>query len=92
MEIVEDTPEGVWLEGLPAQVRVITVGQDFVAAGQEVEPVTPAGDGSDIPVPWSEDGPDSGMPAAAFPGPADPATEDPGTASSVTATVPRSAS
>lgn len=92
VEIVEDTPEGIWLAGLPAQVRVITVGQDFVAAGQEVEPVTPAGDGSDTPVPWSQDAPDSGMPAAAFPGPADPATEDPGTASSVTATVPRSAS
>ena len=92
VEIVEDTPEGVWLAGLPAQVRVITVGQDFVVAGQEVDPVIPDGDGSDTAVPWSEDAPDSGMPAAAFPGPAAPATKDPGSGSSATTRVPRSAS
>ena len=87
VEIVEDTPEGVWLAGLPDQVRVITVGQDFVVAGQVVEPVD-----SD------DDGPDTGIPATASPvpaGPVDaavPASDDPGTPSAATAAVPRSAS
>lgn len=33
VEIVRDTVDGVWLSGLPDQVRVIVVGQDFVTAG-----------------------------------------------------------
>ena len=41
VDIIKDTPAGVWLGGLPAEVRVITVGQDFVSAGQEVAPVGP---------------------------------------------------
>ena len=41
VDIIKDTPDGVWLGGLPAEVRVITVGQDFVSAGQEVAPVGP---------------------------------------------------
>jgi multidrug efflux system membrane fusion protein len=36
VEIVADTPEGVWVSGLPAKATVITVGQDYVSAGQEV--------------------------------------------------------
>lgn len=36
--IVRDTPEGVWLEGLPETADVIVVGQDFVTDGQPVEP------------------------------------------------------
>lgn len=35
--IVKDTREGVWVTGLPASVDIITVGQEFVQAGQTVE-------------------------------------------------------
>ena len=35
-EIVGDGPEGVWLAGMPDTIRLITVGQDFVKAGQVV--------------------------------------------------------
>lgn len=40
--IVADTPEGIWVAGLPQTATLITVGQDFVAAGQKVIPVTVA--------------------------------------------------
>lgn len=33
---VDDTPEGLWVAGLPATVRLITVGQDYVTQGQKV--------------------------------------------------------
>jgi multidrug efflux system membrane fusion protein len=36
--IIGDGPDGVWLAGLPERVRFITVGQDFVLPGQQVEP------------------------------------------------------
>jgi multidrug efflux system membrane fusion protein len=36
--IVRDTREGIWVTGLPPRVDVITVGQDFVQAGQVVKP------------------------------------------------------
>ena len=66
--IIEDTPRGVWLGGLPAEIRVITVGQDFVSAGQEVAPVGPdeSGGGPEGGGP-SGPGPGAGMPAAAWP-------------------------
>lgn len=35
--IVNDTREGVWVTGLPLSLDVITVGQDFVQAGQTVD-------------------------------------------------------
>lgn len=38
--ILEDTPEGAWISGLPARTRVITVGQESVVVGQRVEPVS----------------------------------------------------
>lgn len=34
--IVKDTREGVWVTGLPPSVDIITVGQEFVQAGQTV--------------------------------------------------------
>jgi membrane fusion protein, multidrug efflux system len=34
--IVRDTREGVWVTGLPNRVDVITVGQEYVTAGQRV--------------------------------------------------------
>ena len=33
--IVEDTPEGLWVEGLPDRIELITVGQEFVLTGQK---------------------------------------------------------
>ena len=39
VSLVSDTAEGVWLGGLPDRVRLITVGQEFVRAGQKVQPV-----------------------------------------------------
>jgi membrane fusion protein, multidrug efflux system len=40
VEIVDDTPEGMWISGLPERSRVITVGQEFVREGQLVRPVS----------------------------------------------------
>jgi len=34
--IVEETPEGLWVTGLSGPVRLITVGQSYVADGQKV--------------------------------------------------------
>ncbi len=34
--VLRDTPQGVWLSGLPDEVDVIVVGQDFVTAGVRV--------------------------------------------------------
>lgn len=39
VEIVDNGPGGVWLAGLPREVTVITVGQEFVVDGQTVQPV-----------------------------------------------------
>lgn len=39
--IIEDSPEGVWVTGLPDTVNLITVGQEFVLTGQTVDPVYP---------------------------------------------------
>jgi len=36
IKIVADGPDGVWVTGLPRQVTIITVGQEFVSEGQEV--------------------------------------------------------
>ena len=35
--VVEDAVDGAWVTGLPGVVRLITVGQEFVSAGQRVE-------------------------------------------------------
>lgn len=35
--MVSDTPQGVWVAGLPETVTVITVGQEYVTQGQEVQ-------------------------------------------------------
>ena len=40
--IIEDTPTGVWITGLPDTVHLITVGQEFVLTGQTIDPVYPA--------------------------------------------------
>lgn len=41
-EILGTTPEGVWLDGLPAELRLITIGHEYVAAGSRVNPVEAA--------------------------------------------------
>ncbi|MDX1431529.1 MAG: efflux RND transporter periplasmic adaptor subunit [Gammaproteobacteria bacterium] len=45
VEIVRASADGMWVTGLPAEARVITVGQGFVRAGDAVEtsPETPTG-------------------------------------------------
>lgn len=37
VEVVRDAPEGIWLSGLPDEVNVIVVGQDFVIDGRRIE-------------------------------------------------------
>ena len=39
VRILESVPGGVWIDGLPEEVTLITVGQEFVAVGQAVRPV-----------------------------------------------------
>lgn len=39
VEILSDTPDGIWVGGLDGDVRLITVGQGYVRDGQRVEPV-----------------------------------------------------
>lgn len=40
--MLDDTPDGTWVSGLPSKVRLITVGQEFVVDGQSVAPVSEA--------------------------------------------------
>ena len=39
VEILYDDPDGIWVSGLPDSARVITVGQYYVSAGQQVQGV-----------------------------------------------------
>lgn len=39
VEILEDSAEGMWITGLPETISLITVGQEYVALGEVVEPV-----------------------------------------------------
>lgn len=38
VSVIDETPDGAWVTGLPDITRIITEGQDYVAVGQEVEP------------------------------------------------------
>lgn len=38
VQLLRDTPEGVWLGGLPKEADVIVVGQEFVAEGVPLDP------------------------------------------------------
>jgi hypothetical protein len=42
LKIIAQEDDSVWVEGLTAGMRIITLGQNFVAAGQTVEAVTAA--------------------------------------------------
>ena len=37
ISIIEDTPDGLWVEGLPKETKIITVGQEYVIEGQEIK-------------------------------------------------------
>ncbi len=37
--LLKDTPDYLWVGGLPDNIQVITVGQEFVIPGQEVKPI-----------------------------------------------------
>ncbi|HQP20777.1 MAG TPA: hypothetical protein PLG07_10720, partial [Phenylobacterium sp.] len=37
VNVIEETPQGVWVSGLSGAVKVITVGQSYVAEGQKVQ-------------------------------------------------------
>lgn len=39
VRLLGNGPGGVWVDGLPEQARIISVGQSFVIAGQTVDPV-----------------------------------------------------
>ena len=47
VEVVADDRDGVWVTGLPRQAKLITVGQEFVAAGERVVVQTPNGPAAD---------------------------------------------
>ncbi|AVX05025.1 efflux RND transporter periplasmic adaptor subunit [Maritalea myrionectae] len=36
IEIVQDSQQGIWVTGLPESINIITVGQEYVVAGQQV--------------------------------------------------------
>lgn len=38
VEIVEDSKDGMWIGGLPSEIRLITLGQNTVANGQQLTP------------------------------------------------------
>ncbi len=44
VEILADETQGIWIGGLPDRVRLIVVGQEFVAEGERVNPVAAAAD------------------------------------------------
>ena len=39
IDVLSDSPEGVWVTGLPARANVIIVGQELVVPGERVDPV-----------------------------------------------------
>ncbi len=42
-QLADDTPQGIWLTGLPDVIDLIVVGQEFVRSGQQVKGVEVAG-------------------------------------------------
>jgi multidrug efflux system membrane fusion protein len=47
--ILEDSPDGAWVTGLPESVRLITIGHEFVSEGQIVEARTAAAETIAVP-------------------------------------------
>lgn len=52
VRIIDEDREGLWVTGLPDNVRIIVEGQDFVTVGQEVNPSTESfnNTGADVPL------------------------------------------
>ena len=42
VEVIDESQDGAWVTGLPGRVRLVSVGQDYLAEGVQVKPV-PAG-------------------------------------------------
>ncbi|MBM56663.1 MAG: hypothetical protein CMF02_01415 [Hyphomonas sp.] len=40
--VIDETPNGAWVTGLPDRTRIISLGQDYLSEGASVKPV-PAG-------------------------------------------------
>ncbi len=47
--ILEESPQGTWLGGLPEEIDLIVVGQDFIAEGEQVEKVYVTPPGASLP-------------------------------------------
>ena len=47
IKVIEDADQGVWVTGLPRTVSLITVGQEYVLAGQSIDPLYPQSTDSD---------------------------------------------
>lgn len=43
IEVIDETPQGAWVTGLPDTVQLISIGQDYLAEGVEVQPVPQGG-------------------------------------------------
>ncbi|MER0239726.1 efflux RND transporter periplasmic adaptor subunit [Fulvimarina sp. MAC8] len=50
-QLVRAETDGIWVDGLPETVRIISVGQGFVSDGEAVNAVAPTGNGPDIETP-----------------------------------------
>lgn len=46
VNIIDTTPDGIWVTGLASEIRLITAGQEFLAEGLKVQPVESEGDPS----------------------------------------------
>ena len=46
VQIIDDTQQGVWLIGLPDEVELIVVGQEFVRSNQKVKSIKIDGESS----------------------------------------------
>jgi multidrug efflux system membrane fusion protein len=44
VRVISDGPEGMWISGLPDNIAVITVGQEYVRDGERVEAVSDTGE------------------------------------------------
>ena len=49
VSVISDTTDGIWIDGLPREATIITVGQEFVRDGQTVTPVDEATIGNPAP-------------------------------------------
>ena len=47
--ILEDSPDGAWVTGLPERARLITVGHEFVTEGQIVDARTAVAEDAGVP-------------------------------------------